>query len=165
MKPTYIDERRTASTGRFSFSSPAAVPFRLDLTAWALRRRRGNLIDRWDGNTYRRMLPINGDPLEVGVCQTDSGKQSAVRVTVSGAPRSARSQSAIKAFLVRTLGLGLDLSEFYRMVAQVQDISSELRPELLDTLGSSRRLNGWVGMLRSVPTYRVSSDRTRRQRC
>jgi 3-methyladenine DNA glycosylase/8-oxoguanine DNA glycosylase len=31
------------------------APFRLDLTVWALRRRRRNAIDRWDGVTYRRI--------------------------------------------------------------------------------------------------------------
>ena len=33
-------------------------PFRLDLTVWALRRRPRNLIDRWDGTTYRRVIVI-----------------------------------------------------------------------------------------------------------
>ena len=31
-------------------------PFRLDFTVWALRRRQRNLIDRWDGSTYRRVI-------------------------------------------------------------------------------------------------------------
>jgi hypothetical protein len=33
-------------------------PFRLDLTVWALRRRPRNLVDRWDGTTYRRVIII-----------------------------------------------------------------------------------------------------------
>jgi len=33
-------------------------PFRLDLTAWALRRRSRNLIDRWDGTTYRLVVAL-----------------------------------------------------------------------------------------------------------
>jgi DNA-3-methyladenine glycosylase II len=35
-------------------------PFRLDLTVWALRRRPRNLIDRWDGTAYRRVI-VTGD--------------------------------------------------------------------------------------------------------
>lgn len=33
-------------------------PYRLDLTAWALRRRARNLIDRWDGSSYRRVIRL-----------------------------------------------------------------------------------------------------------
>jgi hypothetical protein len=36
-------------------------PFRLDLTVWALRRRRRNLIDRWDGTQYRRVVVVVDD--------------------------------------------------------------------------------------------------------
>ncbi len=34
------------------------LPFRLDLTAWTLRRRPHNIVDRLDGATYRRVLPL-----------------------------------------------------------------------------------------------------------
>ena len=36
------------------FTLEAVPPFRLELTAWALRRRRHNAVDRWDGETYGR---------------------------------------------------------------------------------------------------------------
>ena len=45
-------------------------PFRLDLTAWTLRRRPDNAIDRWDGTTYRRALALANGPVEVTVVQT-----------------------------------------------------------------------------------------------
>ena len=38
------------------FTLQPVPPFRLDLTAWALRRRPHNAVDRWDGDTYRRVL-------------------------------------------------------------------------------------------------------------
>ena len=42
-------------------------PFRLDLTAWALRRQPHNAIDRWNGRTWRRVLAIgDGRALPVG---------------------------------------------------------------------------------------------------
>ena len=37
------------------------APFRLDLTAWALRRRAHNAIDRWNGSRYERVLSVDGD--------------------------------------------------------------------------------------------------------
>src|SRR5512142_1234972 len=40
-----------------SFHLRPLPPFRLDLTAWALRRRARNIVDRWDG-VYRRVLVI-----------------------------------------------------------------------------------------------------------
>ena len=46
------------------------APFRLDLTAWVLPRLADNVIDRWDGGTYRRMLLMKGNPVAVAVVQT-----------------------------------------------------------------------------------------------
>jgi hypothetical protein len=42
-------------------------PFRLDLTAWALRRRPHNAIDRWDASTYRRVVCADGGPVALSV--------------------------------------------------------------------------------------------------
>jgi hypothetical protein len=39
---------------RGAFSIDLVPPFRLDLSVWALRRRPGNTVDRWDGTSYRR---------------------------------------------------------------------------------------------------------------
>jgi hypothetical protein len=63
------------------FSLKPVPPFRLDLTAWALRRRPNNLIDRWDGEAYRRVLVMNGYPAEVAVRQ--SGPSDSPRIHVS----------------------------------------------------------------------------------
>jgi hypothetical protein len=63
-------------------------PFRLDLTAWALRRRPRNDIDRWDGTTHRRLVTIGARVTELAVRQ--SGPPSAPRVTVTATPSSAR---------------------------------------------------------------------------
>src|SRR2546422_8595024 len=41
------------------FRTRPVPPFRLDLTVWALRRRARNLVDRWDGTTYRRVVVVN----------------------------------------------------------------------------------------------------------
>ena len=54
------------------FTLRPVPPFRLDLTAWALRRRSRNLIDRWDGTTYRRVVALGGRPTELAVRQAGS---------------------------------------------------------------------------------------------
>ena len=59
---------------RNTFFLEAVAPYRLDLTVWTLRRRPHNLVDRWDGETYRRTLAVSGEPVEVAVIQTGSPK-------------------------------------------------------------------------------------------
>ena len=51
------------------FSLRPVMPFRLDLTVWALRRRSANTVDVWQDNTYRRVLAINDQLLLVEVTQ------------------------------------------------------------------------------------------------
>lgn len=46
-----------------------AVPFRLDLTVWALRHRPTNEIDRWDGAIYSRVLVVGDQPFLVTLTQ------------------------------------------------------------------------------------------------
>ena len=46
---------------------PAA--FRLDLTAWALRRRSHNSVDRWDAGTYERVVCLDSGPVALSVTQ------------------------------------------------------------------------------------------------
>ncbi len=88
-------------------------PFRLDLTAWALRRRRENIIDRWDGSVYRRVLVLEGLPVEVEVSQSGSPEHPALRVTAGAEKFPPRWKAALTAALERMLGLRLDLKEFY----------------------------------------------------
>ncbi|MEP6757022.1 MAG: DNA-3-methyladenine glycosylase 2 family protein [Chthonomonadales bacterium] len=96
------------------FLEPVA-PFRLDLTVWTLRRRPHNLIDRWDGETYRRTLIIDGIPIEVEVIQTGPPETPQIRVTVIGSPLRHDGNQAVTAALERLLGLRIDLTEFYRL--------------------------------------------------
>lgn len=61
-------------------------PFRLDLTVWALRRRPENAMDRWDGQTYCRVLPLPAAPVEVAVTQIKPPETPELRVLVKGQP-------------------------------------------------------------------------------
>jgi len=98
----------------FSFSLAAVPPFRLDLTAWVLRRRPHNLMDRWDGWVYRRVLSIRDEPVEVAVTQTGTPEVPGIEVQARGPGASTQAASELAGALTRILGLQVDLTEFYR---------------------------------------------------
>jgi hypothetical protein len=50
-----------------AFELKPVSPLCLDLTVWTLRRRSHNIVDRWDGTTYRRVLPLPAGSVEVAV--------------------------------------------------------------------------------------------------
>lgn len=102
-----------------SFELRPAPPFRLDLTVWALRRRARNLVDRWDGSIYRRVLVIDRAPVEVWVAQMGSSERPKLAVTVSGDNSDIRpgTRLAVTQRLRRTLGLAADLQPFYELAA------------------------------------------------
>jgi DNA-3-methyladenine glycosylase II len=99
-------------------------PFRLDLTAWALRRRARNLIDRWDGSTYRRVIDVGSRLTEVAVRQVGSAAEPRLVVQATPAPHTAAERHRIRATLDRLLGVRLNLSGWYRMAAR----DARLRP-------------------------------------
>jgi len=90
------------------------APFRLDLTAWALRRRAMNEIDRWDGHTYARTIGIGDRAVDLEVTQVGAASRPALRVVVRGAA-GRRVRTTATAALSRALGLDIDLEGFYRM--------------------------------------------------
>ena len=69
---------------RVTFLIRAIPPFRLDLTAWALRRRPENIVDRWDGKNYRRVLVLEGRPVEIEVTQIEPPTRPLLQVTTTG---------------------------------------------------------------------------------
>jgi DNA-3-methyladenine glycosylase II len=98
---------------RISFELEPVLPFRLDLTVWTLRRRPDNVIDRWDGKTYRRVLVTdNGEPFAVAVTQSDSSHLCASIICKK--PGDEIKRQAISA-LERLLGIDLSIDSFYCM--------------------------------------------------
>ena len=89
-------------------------PFRLDLTAWTLRRSPRNDVDRWDGTTYSRVLAIGSHAVSVAVSQD----HDQLDVVVRAARPVAALEQHVGAILDRLLGLSLDLRPFYRMAAR-----------------------------------------------
>ncbi len=106
-------------------------PFRLDLTAWALRRRAHNAIDRWDGQVYRRALSLGSEAIALSVTQSGSPDAPRLTITLCGGHLDRRAETIAREALGRLLGLTIDLSGFATLAAE---------DPLLDSL--ARRLRG-----------------------
>lgn len=100
------------------FTIRPVSPFRLDLTVWALRRRARNLVDRWDGTTYRRVVVVSGRGTELWVRQVGPAIAPRLDVTVTPAPRSETANVELRRLLDRLLGLRIDLSRWYHTASR-----------------------------------------------
>lgn len=87
-------------------------PFRLDLTAWAIRRRPENKMDLWDGRIYSRVLALGDRAAKICVTQA-APTSSRLRVTVTGVDLDVSTKAQIAFALGRLLGRGVDLQLFY----------------------------------------------------
>jgi DNA-3-methyladenine glycosylase II len=102
---------------RYHFTLDPVPPFRLDLTVWVLRRRPDNAIDRWDGETYRRVLVAGGEAVSVAVRQVAPADSPRLAVDIAGALVGPGLQADITTALARGLGTRVDLTAFYSAVA------------------------------------------------
>jgi DNA-3-methyladenine glycosylase II len=103
---------------RDSFVLEPILPFRLDLTVWALRRRPDNVVDRWDGRTYRRVLPLPTGFAEVAVTQSGLPETPQLRVTVGAASLCHEVQQGVTTTLERLLGFRTDVAAFYPLASR-----------------------------------------------
>ena len=95
---------------------PATPPFRLDLTVWALRRRKKNAVDQWDGSQYSRVIAADGDLVRLTV-----NRETELKLIVTVESRTRISERARKeaALLVeKLLGLAVDMQPFYDLARQ-----------------------------------------------
>ncbi|MGH2460918.1 MAG: hypothetical protein ACRDIY_18840 [Chloroflexota bacterium] len=97
------------------FTLEPIPPFRLDFTAWALQRRADNRIDRWDGETYRRVLMLDDRPVALAVTQRGTVDAPSLRVVARGERVGSETIPGVSAVVERLLGLKVDLSDFYRL--------------------------------------------------
>jgi DNA-3-methyladenine glycosylase II len=114
----------TSVKAPLQFSIRPVAPFRLDLTVWALRRRARNLVDRWDGMTYRRVFVIDGYVSELSVRQACSSTAPLLVVTITPGPRSDADRRRLRRLLDRLLGLRIDMTNWYHTAAR----DARLRP-------------------------------------
>ena len=92
---------------------PVRPPYRLDLTAVVLRRLSTNVVDVFDGTTYRRLL---GDPKAPTLLSAEQVAPDALTVRLDGPGADAFDPAAL---VRRMLGSGVDLAAFYAGAASV----------------------------------------------
>ena len=92
-------------------------PFRLDLTAWALRRRLHNAVDRWDTGAYERVVSLNGAPVALSVTQVAGPDAPRLSIVLAGGRIDQPAEALARSALDRLLGLSVDLSPFAAMAA------------------------------------------------
>lgn len=140
--------------GRLSFSLEPVPPFRLDLTVWAIRRRPENLIDRWDGPTYERVLSIHGKPVFTRIAQSGRVDAPQLDVTASAAYLPTVTRSAVTTALERLLGLRADLRAFYQLASEhprLHELASRfrgLKPPRFPTI--------WEGLVNGIACQQLS---------
>jgi DNA-3-methyladenine glycosylase II len=99
------------------------APFLLDLTVWALRRRANNIVDRWDGKTYRRVMPLDGQVVDIAVTQTGPPDDPELKIEAASSGLSTKDESNIITIAERMLGTRQDLLEFYQLAFRDSQLS------------------------------------------
>lgn len=91
-------------------------PFRLDLTAWALRRRQRNIIDQWDGNQYLRVIVCNNAPVKLTISQGfESTNPEIIVLMQSKVDITPRIQKNTQLIIQNMFGLKVNLQPFYTL--------------------------------------------------
>lgn len=154
-------EVRAAAT-TVTFELPTPSPFRLDLTAMALQRRRHNRIDVWDGQMLRRVMPAASSGgaltapylLEVRAADRAGSPNRSLLVAVTGNADEGTLASTGQRATSRMLGLEVDLSAFYARAAA----DPHLAPlaERLRGLRPPRYPGLFEGLLNAVPCQQVT---------
>jgi DNA-3-methyladenine glycosylase II len=75
-------------------------------------------MDRWDGETFRRALVLNGKPAEVAVTQMGSPDAPRLQASVIGVELRSETKASVTQALNWMLGLQVDLQGFYRSAAK-----------------------------------------------
>lgn len=97
-----------------SFSLFPVLPFRLDFTIWALRRRSINLVDLWDNKCYERLFIIDDQPVKVSVEQKNN--KSILISTHSKIDDTIKSKLIL--LLEKMLNLNRNLDNFYKIASE-----------------------------------------------
>ena len=99
-----------------SFTLKPSPPFSLELTAWALRRRFKNEVDRWDGKNYSRIFVYGGKAVKVSVSQEGGLNKPKLHVVVVGETDDLQTvRTRISATLEKMFSIRKDLTEFYSL--------------------------------------------------
>lgn len=115
--------------------------FRLDSTVWVLKRRPKNIIDYWDGKTYKRVLEIGGQLFLVIISQIDKSPKPKLKIILKSPKIISKSQlTHIRQIIIKIFGLEINLSPFYALTRSeplIDDIAQHflgMRPTRYPTL-------------------------------
>ncbi|MGE5892602.1 MAG: DNA-3-methyladenine glycosylase family protein [bacterium] len=110
-----------------SFALRPHPPFSLELTAWALRRRAANQIDRWDGRRYSRIFVLGDRAVHASISQDGGIEDPKLNISVAAETADFRAlQSTVSSVLERMFSLRSAFKDFYSL--SVKD--ERLRPLL-----------------------------------
>jgi DNA-3-methyladenine glycosylase II len=99
------------------------VPFRLDFTAWALRRRLNNIVDRWVRENWKRVLVIRGTAVETTVTQTFDKGNIFLKVNLAGLHLDSQIEKETGEAVEKCLGIKTDLSRFYQFASKDEKLN------------------------------------------
>ena len=107
-----------------TFSLDPLPPFRLDLTAWALRRRPINAIDAWDGEAYSRVLVIDGRSVFIRIIQSRGLRSPRLQINAVADRLPLNAEQKIVRALEKLLGLRVNMKSFYRFAKTVPPLNA-----------------------------------------
>lgn len=75
-------------------------------------------MDRWDGESYQRVLAIDNSAVQITVTQSGGEANPILHIIAEGAREKTAAKTAINATIERLLGTRIDLKPFYRFAAK-----------------------------------------------
>ncbi len=139
------------------FILPVILPFRLDLTVWALRRRQKNTIDQWDGYQYTRVIVFDNRPVKMTITQSEAADKLQLHIVLrSQTALSSEVQEHAKLLVRKMLGLNVDLQPFY-LLAENDDVIKPLAAQFVG-IKPPRFLSVFEALINSIACQQVSLD-------
>jgi DNA-3-methyladenine glycosylase II len=129
----------------------------LDLTVWALRRRKRNVVDRWNGEQYGRIIVVDNNPVRLAVTQELNHATPTLNVSVDSAGRLGdRAIEEVEQLVRKMLGLATDLRPFYVLA----DDQAVLKPlaERFSGVKPPRFPSIFEGLVNAVACQQVTLD-------
>jgi len=135
-----------------TFNLSPLLPFRLDLTAWALRRRQKNHIDAWDGTTYTRIFMVSGRTIQSQVIQVNN----VIQVKIKSHSLLYGAESIIAVNLNKMLGLDINIEKFYEL--SMHNIHLQSLAESFVGVKSPRFPSIFEALLNAISCQQVTLD-------
>ncbi len=110
---------------------PVVAPFNLAFTVWALRRRKTNIVDQWEQDTYSRVIVFENQSMKITVVQKGTIETPGLHVTLSSPQKiGILTRKEISMLLQKMLGLSINLHPFYK-IAEANEHLMKLVKEFL----------------------------------